>query len=457
MTNSIKAEKLPLITKLMYGVGDAGINMADTMVGLLFAIFLTDVVGLRPALAALAVFIGRSSDYINDPIIGYISDRTRTRWGRRRPFLLWGALPFVLAYILLWWHPPFESQVWLAIYYGVAFILYDTTATILYMPYFALTPELTSDYDERTTLTTYRMAFSILGGMIAFVVPLAIIGSMTPANAGRVLAVGAGLAFISILPMLVVFFGTSERTEFQQQEQPKLKDSILAAFKNRPFLFALGIFMLTYAALDIVQSTLLYFLKHQMHLEAQGDLIFGLLFVAALLSLPFWNWAARHWDKQKAYIGGMVFLGLMVIGLGIIRPEWGLPATLVLSASAGIGVGAIQVLTWAMIPDTVEWDELHTGQRHEGMYYSLVTLGRKIAASLALPLVLLVLDWTGYAAAAETQPASAILGIRLLIGPIPAVFLGAGIIFALFYPLGRNRHAELRAEISMRQAAGEQK
>lgn len=138
-------EKLSLRTKLTYGVGDAGINLADTMVGLLFAIFLTDVVGLRPGLAALAVFIGRTSDYINDPLIGYLSDRTRTRWGRRRPFLLIGALPFAIAYALLWWHPPIESQIELAIYYGIAFILYDTTATILYMPYFALTPELTSD------------------------------------------------------------------------------------------------------------------------------------------------------------------------------------------------------------------------------------------------------------------------------------------------------------------------
>jgi GPH family glycoside/pentoside/hexuronide:cation symporter len=215
--------------------------------------------------------------------------------------------------------------------------------------------------------------------------------------------------------------------------------------------------MLTYAALDIVQSTLLYFLKHRMNLEPQGDLIFGLLFVAALISLPFWNWASRHWDKQKAYIGGMIFLALMVIGLGIIRPEWGLPATLVLGAAAGIGLGAIQVLTWAMIPDTIEWDELHTGHRHEGMYYSLVTLGRKVASSLALPFVLLVLDWTGYAAAAETQPASAILGIRLLIGPIPAVFLMAGIAFALFYPLNRKNHAEMRAKLSERQPTEKKK
>ena len=451
MSTATGTEKLSLRTKLMYGVGDAGINLADTMVGLLFAIFLTDVVGLRPGLAALAVFIGRTSDYLNDPLVGYISDRTRTRWGRRRPFLLIGAIPFAIAYAMLWWLPPIASQTGLAIYYGIAFVLYDTTATILYMPYFALTPELTSDYDERTTLTTYRMAFSIVGAMIAYVGPLAIIGAMVPENMSTITAVGLGVAILSILPMVAVFFGTQERPEFQAQEQPSIKESISAAFKNRPFVYAMGIFLLTWAALDIVQTTLLYFLKHRMNLAEQGDLVFGLLFVAALISLPVWEWSARRWDKQKAYTGGMVVFAISVVGLGFLNPAWGLTPVLILGATAGIGLGAIQVLTWAMIPDTIEWDELQTGQRHEGMYYSLVTLFRKIAASLSLPLVLLILEWTGYVSTAETQPRSAIIGIQALIGPIPAVLVITGIIFAMIYPLTRSRYAEIRAQLAERQ------
>jgi len=453
MSKLVKSEKLPLRTKLMYGVGDAGINLADTMVGLLFAIFLTDVVGLRPGLAALSVFIGRTFDYINDPIIGYLSDRTRTRWGRRRPFLLIGALPFAIAYILLWWRPPLESQVGLAIFYGIAFLLYDTTATFLYMPYFALTPELTPDYDERTTLTTYRMAFSIIGAMIAYVVPLAIIGTIAPEKQGTILLVAISVAVLSILPMGVVFLGTSEKLEFQAQEQPSMKASLLAAIKNRPFLYAMGVFLFTWSALDIVQSTLLYYLKHRMNLAEQGDLVFGLLFVAALISLPLWEWSARRWNKKIAYIGGMLFFSVTTIGLGLLKPEWGLPPVLALGAFAGVGLGAIQVLTWAMIPDTVEWDELQTGQRHEGMYYSMVTLFRKVAASISLPLVLLILEWTGYAANSDIQPRSAILGIQALIGPIPSLLIIVGIVFALLNPLSRERHARVRAELSERSAS----
>jgi glycoside/pentoside/hexuronide:cation symporter, GPH family len=123
---------------------------------------------------------------------------------------------------------------------------------------------------------------------------------------------------------------------------------------------------------------------------------------------------------------------------------------------AGIGLGAIQLLTWAMIPDAVEWDELQTGKRHEGMFYSLVTTFRKVAVSLSIPLVLLMLEWTGYVANAEVQPHNAILGLQLLIGPIPAVCLVFGIVLAAFYPLNRARHAELRAKLAERQAQEKQ-
>ncbi len=122
---------------------------------------------------------------------------------------------------------------------------------------------------------------------------------------------------------------------------------------------------------------LLYFLKYRMNLEAESDLVAGTVFVVALLTLPFWERASRHWDKRVAYIAGMVFLSAVIITLIVISPSWGLTLVLILAALAGVGVGAVHVLPWAMMPDAVEWDEWATGQRHEGMFYSLVTLLRK--------------------------------------------------------------------------------
>ena len=436
----------------MYGVADLGFALADTTIAILYAIFLTDVVGLPPGIAAIAIFIGRSWDYINDPIIGYLSDRTRTRWGRRRPYLLFGLLPFAFFFSMLWWKPPFDSQVALAVYYSIAYLFYDTAVTFVSMPYFCLTPELTLDYDERTSLTSYRMIFSILGGMIAFIVPLAIIGTMRPDNAHRIFITCAALGLFSALPLLLTFFGTRERADFQAQTQPKLKASLQAAMQNKPFIFAAGIFLFTWVALDIVQAMLLFFLKYRMNLEKQSDMVTGAVFVAALFALPFWNIISRRFDKRIAYIAGMLFLIVVMMTLIIVNPGWGLTVVLGLAILAGIGVGGMHVLPWAMMPDAIEWDELVTGNRHEGIFYSLVSLFKKIASSIALPLTLLILDWSGYISNAPVQTPSAVRAIQAMVGVVPSLFLALGILFAFFYPLNREHHHQIRLELAARRA-----
>jgi GPH family glycoside/pentoside/hexuronide:cation symporter len=403
---------------------------------------------VKPAYAALAIFIGRTWDYINDPLIGFFSDRVRSRWGRRRPFLLFGFLPFGLMFAMMWYRPPTESQFLLCAYYALAYFLFDTSYTFVTMPYVALTPELTQDYDERTSLTTYRMAFSIIGSLVAFIVPLMIIGAMRPENTGRVFTMGIIFGAACALPLLLTFFGTREKPEYATQSQPSLRESLRAVWKNRPFLFAAGIFLFTWTAADIIQAFLLYFLKYRMNMEAQSDIILGAIFITALLVLPFWEWASRKTDKRKAYVAGMIFLSVIMVTLTFLGPSAGMPLILLMAILAGIGVSAIHVLTWAIIPDAIEVDELATGQRHEGVFYSLVSLFKKIASSIAIPLTLLVLDWSGYVSNAATQKPSTILAIRVLMGPVPSVLLLGGIVFALFYPLSRAGHAQTRAEIA---------
>jgi GPH family glycoside/pentoside/hexuronide:cation symporter len=439
-------------TKLLYGVGDIGFSLTSTIIGAYFLIFLTDVVGIAPGIGAAAIFIGRSWDYINDPIFGHLSDRTRTRWGRRRPFLLFGPLPYALAFITLWWRPPWENVLLLAVYYALAYVAYDAAATLVYMPYFALTPELTSDYDERTSLTTYRMFFSILGSLVAFTVPLFIIGTFDPESAPRVLTMGFTFGIVSALPLLLTFFGTRERREYMQQERPSLRHSLQAALKNRPFVFGLVIFLLTWVTVEILQATLLYFIKYVVQREAQNDLIMGTIFITAILALPIWEWASRRWSKRWAYALGIAFWAVVQIVMITLGPSSSLTLILVMCVLAGIGVAAAHVLPWSIIPDAIEWGEWQTGERHEGMFYSLITLTRKVATSLAIPAVGVILQITGYVPNASQQPASALLGIRIVIGPIPALLLCAGILFAILYPLGRREYAQVVRDLAVRRA-----
>ncbi len=446
------SECLSTRTKFLYGIGDTGFSLTSTIVGAYLAIFLTDVVHLDPSIAAAAIFVGRSWDYVNDPLIGYLSDRTRTRWGRRRPFLLFGFLPFAAAFAMLWWRPPLESQVWLGVYYSVAYILYEAAATFVYMPYFALTPELTPDYDERTSLTSYRMFFSIFASLVAFTLPLTLVGSFRPENASRVWLMGGIFGLASALPLLLTFVGTRERLEYQSQEQPKLIESVRAAAKNRPFVFGLAVFLLTWVAVKLLEGNLLFLIKYVIQRESQSDLFMLAIFAVAIVALPLWQWISRHLNKRWAYIVGIAFWAVVQIVIVSLNHETPLPVIYVLCGLAGIGVSAAHVLPWAMIPDAIEWDELETGKRHEGMFYSLVTLAQKVATSVALPLGLLLLDAMGYVPNAAQQPASAVTGIRILAGPIPAALLCLGIVFALLYPLSRERHAALRRDLVARRA-----
>jgi GPH family glycoside/pentoside/hexuronide:cation symporter len=445
MTNKLSRRE-----KWAYGSGDLAFSLTSTIIGAYFAIYLTDVVGVSPAVAALAIFVGGTWDYINDPLVGYISDRTRSRWGRRRPFLLFGVLPLVLAFTLIWWRPPIASQIGLGIYYALIYALYDTVATFVYMPYYALTPELTSDYDERTELTTTRMFFSILGSLVAFTVPLLIVGGFDPAHSGRVLLMGGAFGLISAVPLLLVFFGTREREEFMHQKQVGIWPSVKAAWKNRPFVFGLVIFLFTWVTISIIQLILLYYVKYVVQREAQSDLIMATIFIVAMIALPLWQWVSGRLNKRIAYIAGMVFLIAVLLFLASLNAGTDLMLILALCVLAGIGVASAHVLPWSMIPDAIEYGEWQTGERHEGMFYSLITLAQKVATSIALPLALLVLNQSGYLPNSTTQPTSAVTGIRIIAGPIPAVLLGLGILFAGLYPLGRENYSQIAQMLEAR-------
>ena len=436
--------------KLAYGTGDMSISLVTTIVGAYFAIFLTDIVGIPAGKAAIALFIGRTWDYVNDPLVGFLSDRTRSRWGRRRPFLLFGAIPFGLAFAFMWWRPPIESQNWLVVYYALAYLVFDAAVTTVYMPFVALTPELTQDYDERTSLTSYRMAFSILASLIAFVVPATIIGTFNPESARRFLIMGVAFGAASVFPILVTFAGTRERKDYVSQKPPRLFASIKAAFRNRPFVFSMVMFLLTWMSIDLIQATLLYFIKHGVGRESQSDIIMAAIFVTALVTLPIWLSVSNRADKRKAFVIGLSFWAVVQIILITLTPATGLAVVLGFCVLAGVGVSAAHVLPWSIIPDAIEWDEWHTGSRHEGTFYSIVTLAQKVASSLAVPLALLILQASGYIAAAETQPASAVRAIRVIVGPVPAVLLVGAICFALFYPLDRDQHRKIVAELEAR-------
>ena len=448
---------MPTWKKIIYGAGDSGFSLTSTALALLYLDFLVNVVGLDPRLAGVSIGLGRIWDAINDLVIGTLSDRTRSRWGRRRPYLLFGALPFGLTFILMWLIPATHNQTTLLVYYTAMYILFDTFFTLVNVPYIALTPELAPAYDERTSLHSYRMAFSIGFGLLGAVAPLAIVDAIAGAGSvtrhGAYLAMATILGMASVLPVWLVFATVRERPEFQDLPTPGLVDSFRMAASNKAFLIAAGVYLLTWMPIDLIQFVLVFLIRDYFHLAGGArDMIFLLLFGVGVLALPLWVWVSHKLDKPRAYQLGMAFMAVVLMALSFI-PSGQTNLVFVLAALAGVGVSAAHAIPLAILPDVIDWDELRRAQRQEAAYYSVITLIQKLVGALTIAVTGLALSATGYMANAVVdaqQPASALWAIRLLTGPLPAVFFIAGIVLVSFYPISRERHARIVALLEKR-------
>jgi GPH family glycoside/pentoside/hexuronide:cation symporter len=461
---------LPRFIKIIYGTGDLGLASWGTLRQIFYAIFLTDVVGLEARLASVAALIGVLWDAINDPLVGMLSDRVKSRWGRRRPFLLIFSIPFGLAYLLMWWAPPWENQVVLAVHMSLAYIFSDTLQTLVAVPFYTLTPEMTPDYDERTELTTYRMFFNLVASLVVAVAAPEIRNAALQAGltlSQSYLLIAGLFGGIGTVPFLVMFFFVKERHPQPSEKSPTVKEIAETAWQNVPFRFATGLYMLNWMTVDLVALMLPYFLTYwiaQGKLAAelnvfgasisQESVILGLMFITAIAALPLWNWVSKLTSKRLAYIYGMVFWMVVQLLIITVRPGQTI-YILVLTILAGISISTAHVLPEAIFPDVLEWEELRSRRRHEGVYYGTKNFLRKLTGAVAIFLALQALGWFGYQSPPEgavvfQQSAVTIQTIRILTGPFGAVLLFSSIIIAWFYPLTREKHSRIRALLSRR-------
>ena len=442
------------------------------MRSIFYAIYLTDVVGLEPRLASFGALAGIVWDGINDPIIGILSDRIHTRWGRRRPFLLWFAIPFGLSFITLWSAPNWESQTALMLYVTLSFMLADTLQTLVGVPFLSLTPELTSDYDERTTLTSFRSFFQLAGGLTVVITAPGIVDLVLASGGTQqqgFMLVGAIFGSIGAIPLLLIGLFIREKSRPEQTKAFSLQKTIRAAWQNIPFRYMVGIHVLNWSATDMVVVILPYFLLYWV---AQGNQLasirlfglelayesafFGILMSVCILLIPFWRWLAQWRNKREAYVLGMTFWVLVQLMMMTIQPG-DTTYLLVIAALAGIGVSAAYTLPDSLFADVIEWDELRTGRRQEGIFYGIRTLIRKLTGALVIFLTLQLLGWSGYVSPPAgtlqfTQTDSALRMIRLLVSPFGAAVLCGTIVLAWLFPLSREKYARIQRLLEQRRA-----
>jgi GPH family glycoside/pentoside/hexuronide:cation symporter len=449
-----RIEKLTFGTKAAYAIGDLANSVGPgTIVPFWYLFFLTDVARLHPGLAGLTVLVGGIWDAVNDPLVGVLSDRTRTRWGRRRPYLLFGALPFGVTFALLWIVPPIQNQVLLALYYALIYILFDTAFTFVGCPYTALTPELTLDHDERTSLTTYRMFVSIFTGLLA-AVGFGLVLDAIPDKQAAFMVMGVACAALFVPTTLIAFFGTRERDEFQAEPAPSPLEGFRYVLRNREWRYTLGMRLLSWIPVDIASAVFAYYLIYWVGVEASvASAFLGLILLSATLCLPLIQWMARRWEKRTAFIVSTASWAIVMMWL-IAVPQGTeyLPFVIAVAVLVGPGVSAAHVLPTAMGADSLDVDELASGKRQEGIYAGFEVFIRKLSTKLVLAGIGPILAWSGYVDNVAQQTPQALLAIRIVIGVVPAVILAGGVVVASAYPLTRSRHQEIQAELARRRA-----
>ncbi len=455
MTKSVEAEApretVPISVRTGWGVGALGVALLFNTYSILLMFYLTNIAGVAAGVAGLLLAIAKGYDWITDVPMGILSDRTRSRFGRRRPWLLLGAFVCGSAFVMLFSTPTEVSDTVKAVYVLGALLLFNTGYTLFNVPHLSMPAEMSNNYDERTAIMSFRAVAIVLGTFA--------VGGFAPRLAQQFgggiegyAVVGWTLGIIAMLAMVCCFAGTARaRATKHVATRQSVKGQFGTAIRNVHF-GKLALFkMLTLLATGVAQGSVLFFVTEILG-HSQGVMLYYSLGYASvsLLAAPVWARLSRMTGKHTALI--IATFGFMVFVMWWWIAPPGEPVELLVLRSMVLSFFAMGklLLGMSLLPDVQEYDYLKTGLRREGVFagaYNMVEKTAFIAAPLVVGLVLQVL---GYESTVDNisieQDPRALTGIRVSIAAIPATCnLFAGIIL-LRWTLTRDRLAELRAE-----------
>lgn len=441
----------PLSTsrKLAFSLGDHAVNLSLSALSLVLFFFLTKVAGLSPLLVGLLAWLARFIDAISDPLMGRISDHTRWKMGRRRPYFLIGALPFGLFFCLLW-QTPFTGQASMFAYYLAVYIGLSLATTVLSVPYMSLIPEMATDYDERTRLNAFRSAGAVIGTALAAV--MIDISNGFGGGAEGFARAGALFAVWMVVVWPLVFKASNEPGEHPPESSESLWQGMRSLKGHRNYVMLCAFYLSGRISVDVLGLAVPLFLADWIGREGDIGLVLLSMLGVVIVSLPFWLRVAKNTDKHRMFALGCVWFVICLVMMGMGQPEWPRWTLFVIAGLLGIGYAVADLMPWAMLGEVIDEDELLSGKRREGIYTGVFTFLRKLGGATAYALAGLALEIAGYAGDAPSSPA-ALTTIRVLTTAVPAFFLLVATVIALRYPLTRARHAEILQELDERQRA----
>lgn len=426
-----------------YSVGSLGTTLSMQCFNTFVPIFYIDHLKLSPALFGVAMTIYAIWNAINDPLAGQISDRTRSRWGRRIPYVAFLTVPMVLAFILVW-TPPFSvtrgQMTQLFLYFTLIICLLDGLWTFVVLNYTALFPEMYPNEQQRAAVSGWRQVFTVVGLLLGVALPPLLYGPLGWPLTALIFAVVTGIS------LLVSLLGSRETKEFSQEEPLCLREALSATFKNKSFLLFLVNNIFVTFVFEMLTAVVPFYAKYVLHVgDMQTSILLATAFIAAVPTLYLWACFTQKYGARNAMLWGLV---VFCIGLLPFLVAGSFVTGLLAMLTASAGLSAMLLLGDLLIADIVDEDELKTGRRREGMYFGMNGFMIRLGIALKAMVLSATLQVSGYSAYLTEQPASAQLGIRLLIGAVPIAALLVALWATWKYPL----HGAYLAEVKQRVA-----
>jgi len=426
--------------KLAYSFGTVASALSYQAFSTYVFFFYVDVIRLLPWLASIGMIVYGIWNALNDPIAGYISDITRTKWGRRIPYVLFGAVPFGLCFALVFL-PPLgaENMMLLFVYFLVIINIHDTLYTVVTLNWASLFPEMFQSLKERAEVNSYRQFFQVIGYIIGIAVP-PLIYSMYGWH-----AMGVALGFIIAGAFLVTLLGSKEKREFSVDPPLKFKEAIIYTIKNRSFLTFVAANIFVQYAFTVVLAAVPFYAKYV--LRAPSSSIFYILISTFLVAVPMlfvWRQILHKIGPKSCFMASIVLFGLPLI---LFLFASSVPVAAISAGLVGIGLAGILLLWDIIISDIIDEDEINSGRRREGMYFGINALIVRLAIALQAITMGAVLTFTEYSPAMLFQKNVAIIGIRSLVSLFPIAGLVVAFFIMKYYPLAGERLEQVKAKV----------
>ena len=441
---------LSVASVVAYAYPTVGVSLIAYLLNLYFFKYATDVLLIAPAAMGLIFGAARIWDAVSDPMAGFLSDRTESRLGRRRPWLYASVLPLALVPYLLWNPPGALDGLWLIAWTAVAILLYETAITVWFVPHSALGAELSMAHHERTRVFAYRQ----FAWYVGFLICVGALHLLTVSEDRRATAL-----MISILAGggagLLILFGTAsvrERLEHVGRGARNPIKAIKDVMVNRYARLLILVFLIENIGTASLGILAPYFMQYIMHEESAYSLLLLSHFIPTILIIPAAVWLSRRFGKKTVWFIAMLFSAGAYVGKFFAGPGE-LVYLLTVTMATGIGTGIGTVVGPSVQADVVDFDEYETGERKEGSYFAIWNFIRKGAAGLVAALTGILLQWAGFEPNVA-QSEGTLMTIRVLYTVLPAVMISVGaLVFLLRFDLTEDAHASVRAKLDAREAA----